>query len=243
VLSSTRVDHKRAICLSHSNDAPACLSRQIGHWSQRHRRAIEYKYKTAISCTHVDASRAECVFDGGNMAASAQCWPNDSRDKLLTLHLRARVSIEQRRLFHAFTLGEYLELWLIPAGAKVRSKSATGPGSSIEFISHGAAHDQGYSIKAIYYFLNEPSRIVIGWKKQDHLCSLETLLSIDLISHGDTTLLSLAQSGFDGNRSRAWHEAFWKTKVMKLQSIFSAHRSAMSRTAFGSTASRISRVL
>jgi len=175
------------------------------------------------------------------MAVSAHSWPSSWRDELLTLHLRSRVSVEQQRLFNAFTLPEYVELWLAPPSARVRCRSASGLGSTMEFSLHNTAHDQACSIKAIYYFLNEPSRIVIGWKKDDLSSSLETIVSIDLFTRGETTLLSLVQSGFDSARSRAWHEMFWRSKLAKLQSILSAHGSSMPRKISGPTAARISR--
>jgi uncharacterized protein YndB with AHSA1/START domain len=177
------------------------------------------------------------------MAASAHVWPNGSRDDLLSLQIRTSVAVDQRRLFHAFTLAEYLELWLIPPSARVRCKSAPGPGSPMEFLLLSTPREQGCSIKAIYYFLNEPSRIVLGWKKEDYLSSLETIVSIDLSTRGETTLLNLVQSGFDSTRSRTWHEVFWRSKLAKLQSILSTHGSAMPRTRSGRRASTISRVV
>jgi len=176
------------------------------------------------------------------MAASAHPWPSSSHDELLTLHLRTSVSVEQHRLFNAFTIPEYLELWLVPPSARVRCKSASGLGSAMEFSLHNTARGQAFSIQAIYYFLNEPSRIVIGWKKEDSSSSLETIVSIDLFTRGETTLLSLVQSGFDSTRSRSWHEVFWRSKLAKLQSILSAHDSSMPRTGSNLKAARIPRV-
>jgi uncharacterized protein YndB with AHSA1/START domain len=177
------------------------------------------------------------------MAASAHVWLNGSRDDLLSLHIRTSMSVDQRRLFHAFTLPEYLELWLIPPSARIRCKSAAGPGSPMEFLLHSSSRDQSSSIKTVYYFLNEPSRIVLGWQKEDYLSSLETIVSIDLFTRGETTLLNLAQSGFDSARARTWHEVFWRSKLANLQSILSAHGAAMSRTRSSQTPSRISRVV
>ncbi len=177
------------------------------------------------------------------MAASVHVWPNSSRDDSLSLHIHTNVPVDQRRLFHAFTLAEYLELWLVPPSAKVRCKSASGAGSPMEFFLHGTPRDQCCSIKAIYYFLNEPSRIVLGWKKEDDLSSLETLVSIDLSTRGETTLLTLVQSGFDSTRSRTWHELFWRAKLGRLQSILSTHDSSRPQARSDQTVSRISRVV
>jgi len=196
----------------------------------------------SLYLAHTSMDRGPDAFPGeGSMAASAQCWPNSSRE-LLTLHLQTSVSVDQHRLFRAFTLAEYLELWLVPPGARVRRSSAAGLGGGVEFLLHSTSHDQSCSIKAIYYFLNEPSRIVIGWTKEDHSSLLETVVSIDLFTRGETTLLSLVQSGFDSTRSRTWHEVFWRSKLPKLQSILSAHGSPMSRTDSGLGAQKISRI-
>jgi uncharacterized protein YndB with AHSA1/START domain len=151
----------------------------------------------------------------------ARIWKNagkhDSADKPMSepaLQLRRIYSASREEIFAAWTDPEQMCEWLCPAGATISLIEVdlrVGGAFRIDMQS-----EQGtFAHTGIYQEIIPPERLVFTWSSINTQ-HRETLVTVELIQHGQQTELVLTHEGLPDQNTKEMHAMGWRSILDKL---------------------------
>jgi len=144
---------------------------------------------------------------------------DDEKSGSLTLSMEASIRADARRLFHALTAPEYVELWLSIPGQHPGCWTL-GAGNDHEFaIEHFCDGRRFVSISGRYAVCRRRN-VMFTWRVEGDVCVPETQVDIRLRGDFERTTLMLRQTGFVSRHDFAWHQALWNTSIGRLAALY-----------------------
>jgi len=144
---------------------------------------------------------------------------DDDKSGSLTLSMEVSIRADARRLFHALTAPEYVELWLSIPGHH-QDCWTIGTKSDHEFaIEHfcGGKRFVGISGK---YAVCRRRNVMFTWRVEGSVCVPETQVDIRLRGDFERTTLMLRHTGFVSRHDFAWHHSLWNLSIGKLVALY-----------------------
>ena len=136
-------------------------------------------------------------------------------------HTEISIHADTRRLFHALTDPEYLEVWLSLPGCRPGCSMVAGRYDRDYFVEHFCDGRQSLLISGQYRVLRR-RHVSFSWRVDGDLCVPDTTVEIRLRGDFERTTLSLQHSGFSTRHDSAWHRALWNNSISRLAGLFGA---------------------
>lgn len=125
-------------------------------------------------------------------------------------------------VFDAWTTPEHMSNWFSPAGMPVSvPKLDLRVGGEYQVDMHGEGKDYVHTGK--YIEIDRPNRLVFSWFS-DGTEHKETIVTLDLKTDGDGTMLRLTHERFPSEKSRDEHNGGWSEILDRLESIFAERK-------------------
>lgn len=149
---------------------------------------------------------------------------NDDRptaNPRVTLAMERLFKAPREMVFSAFTQAELLRSWLCPSGFTTRQAYADariGGRFAVEMISPEGA---SYRVGGRYLEMSPPELLILSWTwESGHaMAGIETLVRVELASHGADTLMVMTHSGLIDEAERSGHEQGWTGAFDKLAAL------------------------
>lgn len=130
------------------------------------------------------------------------------------LQLRRIYSASREEIFAAWTDPEQMREWLCPAGATISFIEVdlrVGGAYRIDMLSEQAT----FVHTGIYQEITPPKRLVFTWASPNTQHQ-KTLVTVELIQHGQQTELVLTHEGLPDQESKEMHAMGWRSILDKL---------------------------
>jgi len=130
----------------------------------------------------------------------------------IAMHLG--VHAEVPRLFHALTMPEYREAWMVPPGSTNCRVAARQQGGdySVEFRD---AESLKVNIQGSW-LVCRPDKIAFTWSIEDRATCFMTMVNIGLQGGTGGSILHLYHSGFATTAESVWHGKMWTESLARL---------------------------
>jgi uncharacterized protein YndB with AHSA1/START domain len=167
----------------------------------------------------MEPHRSLLTFPHSPVIRPARQRPDDEKFGSLNLSMEVSIRADARRLFHALTAPEYVELWL------------SIPGQHTDCWTVGAGNDQEFAIEHFCggrrfvgisgrYAVCRRRNVMFTWRVEGGVCVPETQVDIRLRGDFERTTLRLRHTGFVSRHDFAWHHALWNLSIGRLAALY-----------------------
>jgi uncharacterized protein YndB with AHSA1/START domain len=146
----------------------------------------------------------------------------------IAMHLG--IHAEAPRLFHALTMPEYREVWMVPPDGRVYRVAARQHGGdySVEFR---ASSSLTISVQGSW-IVCRPDELAFTWSVEGRATCFMTTVTIRLQAGTGASMLHLYHSGFGTAADSLWHGKLWTASLEKLTGLVEQSRAGSEIGAF-----------
>ena len=140
-----------------------------------------------------------------------------------SLRLTRTMQADPATVFRAWTEPEQLHQWSCPEGASITDVRVDLRVGGRYRIRMRGAEGQAHTAVGVYREIERPRRLVYTWDWEEADQAMgETLITVEFVSRGHGTEVTLTHERFPGAEAKTSHEQGWTSCLDRLERLFPA---------------------
>ena len=141
------------------------------------------------------------------------------RTSQLDITIQTTINADPRRIFHALTMPEYLEVWMSLPEPDAYSGVVALRNANSYRIDFYRSENLDASITGLFR-IYKADKLVLTWRKFGVSDDAQSIVNILLQGGIGRCILELRHTGLPSYEESVWHQSMWRTSLRNLAQLF-----------------------